>query len=67
MMRLELVDTYGLKNYYYSVLGVMCDEKRNLHIMKEGYTYFVSNSQYKTYAVFLEIEEEEDEICSSTH
>lgn len=61
MMRLELVDNYGLTNYYYSVLCVICDEQNNLHIMKDGYTYFVSNSQYRSYGLFTEVEEDEEE------
>ena len=63
MMRLELVDKYGLTNYYYSVLGVICDEQNNLHIMKDGYTHFVSNSQYRSYGLFTEKEDERVAIC----
>jgi hypothetical protein len=61
MMRLELVDKYGLTNYYYSVLGVICDEQNNLHIMKDSYSYFVPNSQYRSYGLFTEKEEDEEE------
>lgn len=61
MMRLELVDKYGLTNYYYSVLAIMCDEQKNLRVMTDGYTHFVPNSQYRSYGLFTEKEEEEDE------
>jgi hypothetical protein len=29
--------------------------------MKDGYTYFVSNSQYRSYGLFTEVEEDEEE------
>lgn len=63
MMRLELVDKYGLTNYYYSVLGVICDEQNNLHIMKDGYSYFVPKSLYRSYGLFTEKEDERVAIC----
>jgi hypothetical protein len=65
MMRLELVDKYGITNYYYAVSGVMCDEKGNLHIMimKDSYSYFVHNTQYKRYSLFTEKEDERVVTC----
>ena len=63
MMRLELVDKYGLTNYYYSVLGVVCDEQNNLHIMKDSHSYFVHNTQYRSYGLFPEKEDERVAIC----
>ena len=62
MMRLELVDKYGITNYYYSVLGVICDEQNNLHIMKDGYSYSVPKGLYRSYGLFTEKDEDEEDV-----